>query len=85
MQTPQVFRLDVVLAAHEAAAADGFVGTDDSSLVERMGGRVACVESPSDNIKVTVPEDRRPVEAILSGRLAEREDDRRRAWGGARS
>ena len=75
----------MVLAAHEAAAADGFVGTDDSSLVERMGGRVACVESPSDNIKVTVPEDRRPVEAILSGRLAEREDDRRRAWGGARS
>lgn len=85
VQTPQVFRLDVVLAAHEAAAADGFVGTDDSSLVERMGGRVACVESPSDNIKVTVPEDRRPVEAILSGRLAEREDDRHRAWGGARS
>lgn len=85
VQTPQVFRLDVVLAAHEAAAADGFVGTDDSSLVERMGGRVACVESPSDNIKVTVPEDRRPVEAILSGRLAEREDDRHRAWGGAHS
>ena len=87
VQTPQVFRLETVLAAHEAAAAEGFVGTDDSSLVERMGGRVACVLGPSDNMKVTVPEDRRPVEAILSGRLAEREaaerlGAHRRAFGG---
>lgn len=72
VQTPQVFRVDVVMAAHEAAAAEGFVGTDDSSLVERAGGRVACVEGPGDNIKVTVPEDRRPVEAILAGRLEDR-------------
>ena len=71
VQTPQVFPLRTVLAAHEAALAEGFVGTDDSSLVERMGGRVACVKSPCDNLKVTVPEDRGPVEAILSERLAE--------------
>lgn len=70
VQTPQVFRADAVLGAHLDAVRDGFVGTDDASLVERAGGTVACVESPSDNMKVTVPEDRRPIEAILSDRIA---------------
>ena len=51
-----------------------FSVTDDSSLVERMGGRVRCVQSPRDNLKVTVPEDLRPVTAILLGRMAEGED-----------
>lgn len=66
VQTPQVFHTATVLEAHLAAAREGFVGTDDASLVERAGGRVAVVESPSDNMKVTVPEDRLPVEAILA-------------------
>lgn len=70
IQTPQVFHAAIVLAAHLAAAHEGFVGTDDASLVERAGGRVAVVESPSDNMKVTVPEDRLPVEAILASRIA---------------
>lgn len=70
VQTPQVFHTAIVLAAHLAAAREGFVGTDDASLVERAGGRVAVVESPSDNMKVTVPEDRLPVEAILASRIA---------------
>lgn len=69
VQTPQVFHTATVLAAHLAAAREGFVGTDDASLVERAGGRVAVVESPSDNMKVTVPEDRLPVEAILARRI----------------
>lgn len=70
VQTPQVFHTATVLEAHLAAAREGFVGTDDASLVERAGGRVAVVESPSDNMKVTVPEDRLPVEAILASRIA---------------
>ena len=70
VQTPQVFRRATVLEAHLAAGREGFVGTDDASLVERSGGRVAVVESPSDNMKVTVPEDRLPVEAILASRIA---------------
>ncbi len=37
--------------------ADGFVGTDDSSLIERLGGKVLVVEGKRDNIKLTVPED----------------------------
>ena len=72
-QTPQIFSVDVMRRAHEEALAEGFVGTDDSSLVERMGGAVACVQSPRDNLKVTVPEDLRPVTAILLGRMADAE------------
>lgn len=64
-QTPQIFSVDAMKRAHAAAIAEGFIGTDDSSLVERMGGRVRCVQSPRDNLKVTVPEDLRPVTAIL--------------------
>ena len=60
--------------AHAAAVAEGFTGTDDSSLVERMGGTVLAVQSPRDNLKVTVPEDLRPVTAILLGRMAEGEE-----------
>ena len=70
-QTPQIFALETMRSAHAAALADGFVGTDDSSLVERIGGRVLCVDSPRDNLKVTVPEDLRPVTAILLGRMSD--------------
>jgi 2-C-methyl-D-erythritol 4-phosphate cytidylyltransferase len=55
--TPQVFRAGIYRRAHAAALTDGFVGTDDSSLIERLGGRVLIVEGPRNNIKLTVPED----------------------------
>jgi 2-C-methyl-D-erythritol 4-phosphate cytidylyltransferase len=71
-QTPQVFRTAALKQAHRAALAEGFVGTDDSSLVERIGGKVLLVRGPRDNIKITVPEDRGAVEAGLSLRLRER-------------
>ena len=72
-QTPQIFSVEVMRRAHAAAVAEGFVGTDDASLVERMGGVVQCVASPRDNLKVTVPEDLRPVTAILLGRMSDAE------------
>lgn len=56
-QTPQVFRAGIYRRAHASALSDGFVGTDDSSLIERLGGRVIMVEGKRDNIKLTVPED----------------------------
>ena len=56
-QTPQVFRAGIYRRAHASALSDGFVGTDDSSLIERLGGRVLVVEGKRDNIKLTVPED----------------------------
>lgn len=55
--TPQVLRAGIYRRAHAAALTDGFVGTDDSSLIERLGGRVLVVEGPRTNIKLTVPED----------------------------
>lgn len=72
-QTPQVFNAPIYRRAHDAAIEDGFVGTDDSSLVERIGGRIAMCRGPRDNIKVTVPEDVGPVIAALSSHLAQRD------------
>lgn len=65
VQTPQAFRLEVLSAAYRRARADGFVGTDDSSLVERVGGTVVTVAGRRDNFKVTYPEDLESVEAAL--------------------
>lgn len=70
-QTPQVFRTPVIKEAHRVALEDGFVGTDDSSLVERIGGKVALVQGPRNNIKITVPEDTASVEAGLRKRQRE--------------
>jgi 2-C-methyl-D-erythritol 4-phosphate cytidylyltransferase len=71
-QTPQVFRGEILREAHATALAEGFVGTDDSSLVERIGGNVTLVKGPRNNIKITVPEDRIAIEAGLAMRLRER-------------
>lgn len=70
VQTPQVFWRDTVMDAYDAAAAEGFLGTDDASLVERTGGRVLLLDTPRDNMKVTVPEDLALAEAILASRCA---------------
>lgn len=68
VQTPQIFSVAALRRAEDVACAEGFVGTDDASLVERAGGRVLCVESPRDNLKVTLPEDLPLVEFLLSRR-----------------
>jgi 2-C-methyl-D-erythritol 4-phosphate cytidylyltransferase len=73
-QTPQVFRAGIYRRAHASALADGFVGTDDSSLIERLGGRVLVVEGKRDNIKLTVPEDYLMLAAAVHSIL--REGDR---------
>ena len=65
IQTPQGFRKDILLDAYRKAAEDGFLGTDDASLVERMGVPVKVVESDYRNIKVTTPEDLLIAEAFL--------------------
>ncbi|MEJ9210763.1 2-C-methyl-D-erythritol 4-phosphate cytidylyltransferase [Bacillus smithii] len=71
VQTPQAFRVPILLEAHEAAERDSFLGTDDSSLVERLGIPVQIVEGDYDNIKLTTPEDLFFAEAILNKRLNE--------------
>jgi 2-C-methyl-D-erythritol 4-phosphate cytidylyltransferase len=57
IQTPQAFRLTELVSAHASAAADGYLGTDDAMLVERMGKRVHIVQGDYTNIKITTPED----------------------------
>ncbi|MBU4073817.1 MAG: 2-C-methyl-D-erythritol 4-phosphate cytidylyltransferase [Proteobacteria bacterium] len=71
-QTPQAFRKPLILAAYERAAADGFCGTDDASLVERMGVPVRMIPGDYDNIKVTTPEDLTLGEAIIRRFLPEK-------------
>ena len=57
-QTPQVFRYDLLKQAFEAARRDGFVGTDESSLVERLEQvEVRVVMGSDHNIKITKPGD----------------------------
>lgn len=68
VQTPQIFSACVLRAAYAQAAAEGWVGTDDASLVEHGGGRVVVFQGPRDNIKVTVAEDLFFVEAALKFR-----------------
>jgi 2-C-methyl-D-erythritol 4-phosphate cytidylyltransferase len=65
-QTPQVFRRDLLTEAHEKAKAEGFVGTDDSQLVERLGVKVAVVRGDARNVKITLPEDLLAAEGWLS-------------------
>ncbi len=57
-QTPQVFRYELLKRAFQAAAADGFVGTDESSLVERLEDvEVTVIPGSERNIKITKPGD----------------------------
>jgi 2-C-methyl-D-erythritol 4-phosphate cytidylyltransferase/2-C-methyl-D-erythritol 2,4-cyclodiphosphate synthase len=57
IQTPQAARFSLLKDAHEAAREDGFLGTDESSLLERMGVPVHLVESKISNMKITTQED----------------------------
>ncbi len=65
MQTPQCFRHDLILRAHAQAREDGFLGTDDASLVERLGVPVKVIPGSRLNIKITTPEDLILGEALL--------------------
>jgi 2-C-methyl-D-erythritol 4-phosphate cytidylyltransferase len=66
-QTPQGFRFGVLKRAFEEATADGFIGTDEASLVERSGHDVAVVMGSPRNIKITTPGDLELAEFYLAG------------------
>ena len=57
IQTPQGFDAKILRQAYNKAAEDGYVGTDDASLVERLGVKVKVIPGCYENIKVTTPED----------------------------
>jgi len=66
-QTPQGFRYSVIKKAFDEASADGFLGTDEASLVERSGHDVAVVMGSPRNIKITAPADMELAEFYLKG------------------
>lgn len=66
-QTPQGFRFGVLKKAFDEANADGFIGTDEASLVERSGHEVAVVMGSPRNIKITTPGDLELAEFYLAG------------------
>jgi 2-C-methyl-D-erythritol 4-phosphate cytidylyltransferase len=70
-QTPQGFHWETLWQAHVRAHKEGFVGTDDGQLVERLGQAVALVPGERRNLKVTLPDDLALAEWILG----------RPAWG----
>ena len=57
IQTPQTFQAHVIKEAYQKATENGFVGTDDASLVERLGMKVHILPGSYTNIKITTPED----------------------------
>ncbi len=65
VQTPQVFKCDVITKAYEDAYNNNYYGTDDAMLVERIGYDIKMVEGSYDNIKITTPEDLNFGEQIL--------------------
>jgi 2-C-methyl-D-erythritol 4-phosphate cytidylyltransferase len=64
-QTPQGFRYGVIKRAFDEASGDGFLGTDEASLVERSGHDVAVVMGSPRNIKITTPADMELAEFYL--------------------
>ena len=67
VQTPQTFDYKLLLDAYQKAKEDGFVGTDDSSLVEKIGVKIRVLEGEENNIKITTKEDLILAEQILRG------------------
>ena len=66
--TPQTFRTSLILEAHRKALEDGFEGTDDAVLVERLGHPVTIVEDSENNLKITTPEDLARAALLLGAR-----------------
>lgn len=64
VQTPQAFRAALLREAHDKARRDGFLGTDEAMLVERLGHRVRVVRGLEENIKITTPADLRRARAL---------------------
>ncbi|MBN1291536.1 MAG: 2-C-methyl-D-erythritol 4-phosphate cytidylyltransferase [Candidatus Latescibacteria bacterium] len=64
-QTPQAFRKNLIIQAHKKAIEDGYIGTDDCMLVERLGYPVHVIEGNDINIKITTPTDLEIAKAIL--------------------
>src|SRR5207248_11290636 len=65
-RAPQGFRFGLLKRAFEQATAEGFVGTDEASLIEHIGEEVAVVMGSARNIKITTPGDLELAEFFFS-------------------
>lgn len=72
-QTPQGFRRELLARAFARAIRDGLEPTDEASMVEHLGERVAIILGERRNLKVTVPEDLEVAEALLGGHAPPRQ------------
>ncbi|MBI2231857.1 MAG: 2-C-methyl-D-erythritol 4-phosphate cytidylyltransferase [Deltaproteobacteria bacterium] len=70
IQTPQAFRRELIVKAHDRAVREGFTATDDAMLVEQMGKPVWVIDGEKTNMKITMPEDLWLAEAMIrEGRI----------------
>ncbi|WYP26676.1 2-C-methyl-D-erythritol 4-phosphate cytidylyltransferase [Alkalihalobacillus sp. FSL W8-0930] len=76
VQTPQAFWRDSLLDGHKRAEEEGFVATDDASIMEWVGSKIVMVEGDYSNLKITTPEDLLMAEAILRKRRMEHDSNR---------
>jgi 2-C-methyl-D-erythritol 4-phosphate cytidylyltransferase len=65
IQTPQVFKRELIVAAHQQAERESAQVTDDAMVVERLGIPVYVLEGEQTNFKITVPDDVRLAEALI--------------------
>ena len=65
VQTPQIFRFDMITEAHNRVKAEV---TDDASMVEQLGYKVKLYPGSYDNIKITTPDDLVLAETLCQGR-----------------
>lgn len=72
-QTPQGFRCNLIVNAHEQALAHGFSATDDASVLEWYGHTVAITEGSYTNLKITTPEDLVLAQVLLNQRNMQKE------------
>src|SRR5512139_1462618 len=79
IQTPRTFQISLIREAHHRAAEDGFVGTDDASLVERLGVKVHILPGSHTNVKITTPEDLVMASLFLKMNTPSKEEARRGA------
>ena len=64
-QTPQTFRYDLIRKAYDQARTDRYIGTDDASLVERLGEPVKIIRGSRSNIKITNKEDLKIAQSLI--------------------
>jgi 2-C-methyl-D-erythritol 4-phosphate cytidylyltransferase len=65
-QTPQIFEFSLLFRAHQKANQEKFTGTDDASLVERLGQAISLIPGDYGNLKITTPEDLTIAETLIA-------------------